>query len=60
MDRENQALSFTHLFDEEAISTVRGELGAAVAGRLRRDKPTLCDLVRVCHLLGRDPVELFG
>ncbi|MEU8895480.1 hypothetical protein [Nocardia sp. NPDC048505] len=52
-------MSFAHVFDAESITLVRNELGPMVAGRIARDKPTLCDLIRVAHLLGWDPRDLF-
>ena len=44
------------LFDTDDLDHIRERLGPTVASRIRRDRPTLCDLIAASHLLGRDPL----
>ncbi|WP_216917509.1 hypothetical protein OG225_07400 [Nocardia sp. NBC_01377] len=43
-------------FEAEYLADIREHLGPAVAFRLHRDRPTLCDLIAAPYFLGHDPL----
>ncbi|WP_156371276.1 hypothetical protein [Nocardia arizonensis] len=52
-------MSFAHRFDAAEFDVLIERLGAEVAERIARDRPTLCDILLAAFTLDRDPLALF-